>query len=273
MNVCNFADDTTPFVCKLNLEVVLTQLEECSELVIAWFQNNYMKLNTDKCHLLVAGHKFEHTWVRVGPDKIWEDHSVKLLGVSIDNKLKFDKHVLNIIKKANSKLSALSRLTKFMILQRKRTLYKAFVESQFKYCPLTWILHSLKTNYKINRLQDRPLRLIYNDHISSFEELLSKDGTFTIHEQNIQNLAIEMFKALNDLSTPDFSELFPLNESLYGLRSNGSQKHCIPNINSVRFCKVSIRYFGPVTWNSLPAEIRNANTLSSFKNKIRKWRS
>ena len=67
------------------------------------------------------------------------------------------------------------------------------------------------------------LRLIYNDHISSFKELLSKDGTFTIHEQNIQNLAIEMLKALNDLSTPDFSELFQLNESLYGLRSNGPQ--------------------------------------------------
>ena len=45
--------------------------------------------------------------------------------------------------------------------------------------------------------------------------------TFTIHEQNNQNLAIEMFKALNDLLTPDFSELFQLNGSLYGLRSNG----------------------------------------------------
>ena len=89
--------------------------------------------------------------------------------------------------------------------------------------------------YKINRLQERALRLIYNDHISSFKELLSKDGTYTIHEQNIQNLAIEMLKALNDLSTPDFSELFQLNESLYGLRSNGPQKLCIPNIDSVRF--------------------------------------
>ena len=106
-----------------------------------------MKLNTDKCHLLVAGHKFEHTWVRVGADKIWEDHSVKLLGVSIDNELKFDKHVLNIIKKANSKLSALSRLTKFMNLQKKGTLHKVFVESQFKYCSLTWILHGHETNY------------------------------------------------------------------------------------------------------------------------------
>ena len=129
-----------------------------------------MKLNTDKCHLLVAGHKFEHTWVRVGPNKIWEDHSVRLL-VTIGNELKFDKHVLNIIKKGNSKLSTLSRLTKFMTLQKKWTLYKAFVESQLKYCPLTSMFHGCKTNYKINRLQELALRLIYNDHISGFEEL------------------------------------------------------------------------------------------------------
>ena len=70
------------------------------------------------------------------------------------------------------------------------------------------MFHGRKTNYKINRLQERALRLIYNDHISAFEELLSKDGIFTSHEQNIKNLAIEMFKALNDLSTPDFSELY-----------------------------------------------------------------
>ena len=71
VNVCNFPDDTTSFVCDLNLEAVLTHL------VIAWFQNNYMKLNTDTCHLFVARNKFENTWVRVGPVKIWEDYSIK----------------------------------------------------------------------------------------------------------------------------------------------------------------------------------------------------
>ena len=47
---------------------------------------------------------------------------------------------------------------------------------------------------------------------------------FAIHGQNVQNLAIEMFKAINDLSTHDFSELFQLNVSLYGFRSNEAQK-------------------------------------------------
>ena len=79
-----------------------------------------------------------------------------------------------------------------------------------------------------------------------------------------------MFKALNDLSTPNFSELFHLNESLYGLRSIEPQKLCIPNINSLRFGEGSIRYFGPVIWISIPEEIRNANTFPSSKKKNRK---
>ena len=47
-----------------------------------------------------------------------------------------------------------------------------------------------------------------------------------------------------------------------------NQKLCIPNINSVRFGKGFVQYFGPVIWNSIPAKIRNAKTLSSFKKKI-----
>ena len=53
--ICNFSDDTTPFVCDETLESVLDKLEGNSKLAIFYFENNYMKLNTDKCHLLVSG--------------------------------------------------------------------------------------------------------------------------------------------------------------------------------------------------------------------------
>ena len=68
--------------------------------------------------------------------------------------------------------------------------------------------------------------------------------------KNIQNLAIEILKALNDLSTPDFSVLFQLKDSLYGLRSNGAQKICIPNINSVYKGLVIVWYI-KVSFNTL----------------------
>ena len=58
------------------------------------------------------------------------------------------------------------------------------------------------------KLQERALRLVYNDFNSSFQQLLDKDNSFTIHHQNIQSLIIEMYKVVNDLSTDTFAELF-----------------------------------------------------------------
>ena len=76
-------------------------MERNSNIAIDWFQNNYMKMNSDKCHLLVVGHKFEQIWGEIGTDLIWKSNSVKLLGITIDNHLKFDKHISLLCPKAN----------------------------------------------------------------------------------------------------------------------------------------------------------------------------
>ena len=70
-----------------------------------------MKMNSDKCHLLVAGHKFKQIWAKIGIDLIWESNSVKLLGITLDNHLKFDKHISLLCAKVNRKLSALARIS------------------------------------------------------------------------------------------------------------------------------------------------------------------
>ena len=82
--------------------------------------------NTDKCHLLITGTKYEHSWAKIGDDKIWESNKVELLGVTIDNKLKFDSHIANICFKTNQKLSALSRLAGLLTFDRKQILFKGF---------------------------------------------------------------------------------------------------------------------------------------------------
>ena len=99
-----------------------------------WFGNTYMKLNTDKCHLIVSGYNHEQVWANIRKDLIWESNDVKLLGITIDRDVKFDKHVLKLCSKANQKLSAFSRMAKLLSFSKRRTLFKAFVESQFKYC-------------------------------------------------------------------------------------------------------------------------------------------
>ena len=66
IDVCNFADDTTPYVCDESIEKVLRLLEENTELALCWFENNYRKLNTDKSHLVVSGYKHEKVWAQFG---------------------------------------------------------------------------------------------------------------------------------------------------------------------------------------------------------------
>ena len=59
-----------------------------SLLAIKWFENNSIKLNQDKCHLIVSGHKYENVFASVGQSVIWETENKKLLGIIIDRKTK-----------------------------------------------------------------------------------------------------------------------------------------------------------------------------------------
>ena len=94
--VCTFADDTTFLACDKDLEFLINRLKHDSFLAIDWFQNNYMKLNKDKCHLLVGGYKHGSIWAKAGDARIWKSNKQKLLGIHIDRKLFFDKHVSNL---------------------------------------------------------------------------------------------------------------------------------------------------------------------------------
>ena len=115
---------------------------------------------------------------------IWQQNIVKLLGVHIDSKLSFNDHVTSLCVKAGRKLTALTRIASLLSIKERRILINSFIDSQFNYCKLVWMFLSRKLNSKINKLQERSLRIIYDDDKSSFEELLRKDGSVTIHHRN-----------------------------------------------------------------------------------------
>ena len=149
----------------------------------------------------MSGFKYENIWAKIGKAKIWESKKQKLLGVEIDRTLSFDEHIASLCKKPGKKLSVLVRLSNFMCTNKKRVLKKAFIESQFGYCTLIWMFHSRGVNNKINHLNERSLRIVYKDNISSFEDLLKRNKSFTIHQRNIQSLAAELFKVKGNLSS------------------------------------------------------------------------
>ena len=197
----------------------------------------------------------------VGGRIIGKSNQEKLLGITIDKNLKFDKHLTNLCKKASAKVTALSRLIKIVPLEKKKVLMNSFITSQFSYCPLIWMFcYSRNLNKRINHIHERGLRMVYQDYTSPFGDLLIKDGSVCIHHRNIQLVAVEMFKVKHGLCPKILKYLFQFNTN-----PEGKTTFLIPNVNNEYMGKLSLRWFGPVVWEiMLPEFYKNITALEKF---------
>ena len=140
--LCNYADDNTLYTCDMSLSALVNRLENSAKSVTQWFEYNYLKLNVNKCKLIISGDKEKMIIASVSETKIIESHKVKLLGTYIDRELKLNDNVDIRCKNAARKLNALMRLGNILPLNKWRVLMKAFIESQFAYAPLLYLFHS-----------------------------------------------------------------------------------------------------------------------------------
>ena len=267
VNIASYADDNTPYKTAKLPEEVIRSLENTSLDMLSWFSNNGMKANPDKCHFLLNG---KGTYkAKIGSHTIESSKQQKLLGVIIDNKLTFEKHLDNLCTRASQKLNALCRVSSYMSTEQKRIIMKAFVNSQFGYCPLVWMNHSRKLNHRINKIHERALRVVYNDKHASFEELLSKDKSTTIHVRNLQVLVTEMFKIKQGISPRIMSDVFQLRKCNYETRNfDEFVSHCV---KTVHYGTETVSFLGPKLWKILPQEYKDIDSLQEFKRKIKNW--
>ena len=132
VDIASYADDTTPYVCKKNFDKAIHDLEKALDELFDWFSNNYFKANASKCHFLLS--PFECRNITIKNTNVKSTKSEILLGVKIDSNLNFTEHVTTLCRKANQKLHALTRISKYMSFEKKRSVMKAFITSQFNYC-------------------------------------------------------------------------------------------------------------------------------------------
>ena len=95
------------------------------------------------------------------------------------------------------------------------------------------MFHNRKLNNQINRIHEIALRIVYQDHNSTFDELLAKDGSFNVHDHNLQKLLIEIFKVKKKLTPKIMNEVFDILECLYSLRNE--LRFTSQNIRTVRY--------------------------------------
>ena len=132
----------------------------------------------------------------------------------------------------------------------RRILSNSYFLSQCNYCPLIWMNHNKSINKNINVLHERALRLIIFDHLSNFKELIERDNSVSIHQIDIQALAIIMHKVVNNVAPTILSELFFFTNVSYDLR----RSHFIPKIRNI-----------------VPEEMKQKSSLLAFKREIKQW--
>ena len=267
-DVTSYAGNATLYSNSKNAATVLENIETKGKEVFNRFCLNYPKASPDKSQLLLT--LKDEAFVKIDDTYIKSNSSKKLLGVLIDNKLTFNEHVSKLGKKASNKLHALARISKYMTKDKLRTIMNAFFSSQFAYCPLVWMFHNRTRNTRINKLQERALRLAHNNNTSSFYDLLQKDNSFTIHHRNLQKLALETYRVKHGVAPKIMYELFNEAKAPYNLRPDvGFRSY---NVKPVLYGAEKLSYLGFKIWNLVSFDIRDCAREKIFRQKTKKWK-
>ena len=122
------------------------------------------------------------------------------LGVNLDSKLTFSKHVSDICDRINNQLKVIKRFRNIVSSNTKTRLYKAFIMPYFLYCSSVWHFCGVTNAQKLELLNKQALRLISDDNNNTYETLLNNFNMTTLQTRRIQDMLIMVYKALHALT-------------------------------------------------------------------------
>ena len=269
-----FADDTN-LTASANS---LTDLEANSDLenLRKWLIANRLSLNVAKTEFMLIGSNpmiknisVSHPNVFIENKQIKQVNECKTLGVTIDEHLSWKSNTEKICKKVTAGISAIRRIKPFVDQDTLVLIDNAIIRPYFDYCCEVWDLFGETQSKRLQKLQNRAARIILN---------LSNDvhHTIALHALGWEPLQTErkkakakmMHKVLNKTGPKSLTNLFSYKseKTNYHLRHISSSL-CLPKPRTNNM-KKSFMYDGAHLWNSIPKEISESKSLSSFRNKI-----
>jgi hypothetical protein len=128
--------------------------------------------------------------------------------LTLDKKLDFCEHISLTCRKAAWQLSALRRISKYLTVESRMIIFKSYVVSNLNYCKVVWHFCLKKSAKKLERLQERGLRIVYDDYTASYDDLLMRAKIKRLADDRLQSLMIEVFKARKGFSPGYIIDMF-----------------------------------------------------------------
>ncbi len=162
------------------IETILSALRTDIEHAINWFTEHCMKVNPSKFQFMIlqkfTSKEIKPEFIQVHGTFISCNSEVKLLGITIDGKLKFDKYVALSCKHAARQLNVLFRFKSIFDLKEREQINNTFILSNFNYCRIAWHVCGKVDTETIEKIQERELRFMFNDNKGLYSSILEKWG-------------------------------------------------------------------------------------------------
>ena len=223
--------------------------------------DNNMIVNPKKFQAIIINrpNRSNHNWyLTINNAEIKSKESVTILGIEIDNKLNFEKHVSTICKKANNQLNAIRRIGADLGQKEKEILINSFVYSNFT---------TRKGINNIEKVQERSLKFILNDYDKTYFQLLDITKKPSMEVKRLPIVITEIFKTLHD-SNPVF-----MKDIFHYCQNKSYKKHNLDvhSRNTLTHGNTSLCVLDTYIWNSLPENIKCTDSVYELKKLLKGW--
>ena len=196
-------------------------------------------------------------------------HSSKFLGIIIKEKLKRQEHINAVPNKVSKYLGVIYKMNNALPVSILPMLYSILILPYYQYCNVVWACNYPSHLHKISVLQKRAIRILstaeFRTHVA---DLFKRHRQLTFVDINKLQIAIFVFKKLNNLLPSVFMDYFKCNSKLHcHFTRSANNLHTIRYNNNTRYFFIKVQ--GPIVWNGLDSKLREINHLSRFKRLVK----
>ena len=197
--------------------------------------------------------------------------TAKYLGMFIDQNLKWDHHIDNMVSKISAKIGILRSLRNVVPINTMKLLYNAIVQPHFDYADLVYDSTSETNKARLQKLQTRAARLITGSKArASRNEMFKKLNWMSLQNRRNFHKCIQMYKCMNNLAPDYLNNYFQTNQNIHS--------HNTRNASQLRITRTNTEYLhkrftvsSQKLWNNLPTHIQNNPTIGGFKNTLHQF--
>lgn len=275
---CNthlYADDGTLYCFSKSVDELEASLQLDLNNAVRWCDDNKMKLNVQKttCMLIASNHILRN----IRPLKLTcEGQNIicvtqqKVLGLLLNNDLKWNNQTQAVVNKVNNKLALLRRIKPFLNQEMRLLFYNAYIQPIYDFGIVLWHTVSKQCFKKVENTQKRAARMILNKNYDHPSKILFKElNWLPISSRCEYHISCITYKTLHNL-TPTYLQNcieFASNNN-YNLRSE-STFTLTTQLQKSYYSKLSLQSLCSSVWNNLPNDIKTAKSLTSFKYKLK----